>query len=60
MLDAVVFKKIKAATGGGLKICMTGGGPVAEETQHFISMALYPMIISYGSTECKFYFWSII
>lgn len=51
VLDAVVFKKIKAATGGRLKICMNGGGPIAKETQHFISMALCPMIVGYGSTE---------
>ncbi|CUS13153.1 unnamed protein product [Tuber aestivum] len=51
VLDAVVFKKIKAATGGRLKICMSGGGPIAKETQHFISMALCPMIIGYGLTE---------
>jgi len=51
VLDAVVFNKIKAATGGKLKLCMSGGGPVAKETQHFISMVLCPMIIGYGSTE---------
>ncbi|PUU74620.1 hypothetical protein B9Z19DRAFT_1157567 [Tuber borchii] len=51
VLDAVVFKKIKAATGGRLKISMSGGGPVAKETQHFISMALCPMVIGYGLTE---------
>ncbi|CAZ85687.1 unnamed protein product [Tuber melanosporum] len=51
VLDAVVFKKIKAATGGRLKICMSGGGPIAKETQHFISMVLCPMIIGYGLTE---------
>ncbi|PWW72741.1 acetyl-CoA synthetase-like protein [Tuber magnatum] len=51
VLDAVVFKKIKAATGGRLKICMNGGGPIAGETQHFVSMTLCPMIIGYGLTE---------
>ncbi|PUU72555.1 hypothetical protein B9Z19DRAFT_1104331 [Tuber borchii] len=51
VLDAVVFKKIKATTGGRLKISMSGGGPVAKETQHFISMALCPMTIGYGLTE---------
>lgn len=51
VLDAVVFNKIRAATGGRLKITMSGGGPVAKETQHFISMTLCPMIIGYGSTE---------
>ena len=31
VLDAVVFKKIKEATGGRLKLCMNGGGPIAKE-----------------------------
>jgi long-chain acyl-CoA synthetase len=50
-LDAIVFKKIKEATGGRLKLCMNGGGPVSKETQRFISMAICPMIIGYGLTE---------
>ncbi|RKU47509.1 long-chain fatty acid-CoA ligase [Coniochaeta pulveracea] len=51
VLDAVVFKKIKEATGGRLKLCMNGGGPISKETQRFISMAICPMIIGYGLTE---------
>ncbi|KAI0597842.1 long-chain-fatty-acid-CoA ligase 1 [Biscogniauxia sp. FL1348] len=51
ILDSVVFKKIKEATGGRLKICMNGGGPVAKDTQRFISMAIAPMVIGYGLTE---------
>ena len=51
IIDAVVFKKVKDATGGRLRICMSGGGPVSKETQHFISMAITPMIGGYGLTE---------
>jgi long-chain acyl-CoA synthetase len=51
LLDHVVFKKIKEATGGRLKLCMNGGGPISKETQRFISMAIAPMIIGYGLTE---------
>ncbi|KAI9824050.1 MAG: long-chain fatty acid-CoA ligase [Thelocarpon impressellum] len=51
ILDAVVFKKVKEATGGRLRICMNGGGPIAKETQRFISMAITPMISGYGLTE---------
>jgi long-chain acyl-CoA synthetase len=51
VLDAVVFKKIKEATGGNLKLALNGGGPVAKDTQKFISMAICPMIIGYGLTE---------
>ncbi|TRX96784.1 hypothetical protein FHL15_002090 [Xylaria flabelliformis] len=51
LLDSVVFKKIKEATGGRLKLCMNGGGPISKDTQRFISMAIAPMIIGYGLTE---------
>ena len=51
ILDAVVFNKIKDATGGKLRICMNGGGPIAKDTQRFISMAITPMIGGYGLTE---------
>lgn len=51
ILDAVVFKKIKDATGGQLRVCMNGGGPIAKDTQRFISMAITPMIGGYGLTE---------
>ena len=51
ILDAVVFKKVKDATGGRLRICLNGGGPIAKDTQRFISMAICPMINGYGLTE---------
>ncbi|KAK6333892.1 long-chain fatty acid-CoA ligase [Orbilia blumenaviensis] len=51
LLDAVVFSKIREATGGRLKVCFNGGGPLSKETQHFVSMAIAPMIIGYGLTE---------
>lgn len=51
ILDAVVFNKVKDATGGELRVCMNGGSPVAKETQRFISMAITPMISGYGLTE---------
>ncbi|KAL2061787.1 hypothetical protein VTL71DRAFT_7165 [Oculimacula yallundae] len=51
ILDNVVFKKVKDATGGRLRICLNGGGPVAKDTQRFISMAITPMISGYGLTE---------
>ena len=51
VLDQVIFKKLKDATGGRLRICMSGGGPIAKETVQFISMAIAPMIGGYGLTE---------
>lgn len=51
VLDAVVFNKVREATGGKLRICMNGGGPIAKDTQHFLSMAITPIIGGYGLTE---------
>ncbi|KAL1999713.1 hypothetical protein VTN02DRAFT_4136 [Thermoascus thermophilus] len=51
ILDAVVFKKLKEATGGRLRIMMNGGGPISKDTQKFLSYAIAPMISGYGLTE---------
>lgn len=51
ILDAIVFKKLKEATGGCLRIMMNGGGPISKDTQKFLSMAIAPMIGGYGLTE---------
>lgn len=51
IVDSVVFKKVAEATGGRLRICFSGGGPVAKDTQRFISMCIAPMISGYGLTE---------
>ncbi|KAI4112766.1 MAG: hypothetical protein LQ345_006134 [Seirophora villosa] len=51
VLDYLVFSKIKQATGGQLRIALNGGGPVARDTQRFISMCITPMVNGYGLTE---------
>ncbi|KAI9046088.1 fatty acid activator Faa4 [Aspergillus affinis] len=51
LLDAIVFSKVRDATGGRLRICMSGGGPLAKNTQKFISTAICPLISGYGLTE---------
>ncbi|PGH18703.1 hypothetical protein AJ80_04356 [Polytolypa hystricis UAMH7299] len=51
ILDSIVFKKIKDATGGRLRIMLSGGGPINKDTRHFLSMTLCPMINGYGLTE---------
>ncbi|KAL2408286.1 Long-chain-fatty-acid-CoA ligase 1 [Exophiala dermatitidis] len=51
LLDAIVFKKLKDATGGRLRIAFNGGGPISQETIKFISYAVTPMISGYGLTE---------
>lgn len=51
LLDAIVFSKIREATGGRLRICLNGGGPIAKDTLRFVSMSIAPMISGYGLTE---------
>jgi long-chain acyl-CoA synthetase len=51
IIDNVVFKKVKEATGGRMRVCMNGGGPISRETHQFISMSICPMIMGYGLTE---------
>lgn len=51
ILDAVVFNQVRAATGGKLRFCVSGGGPLAKDTQRFISMVIAPLISGYGLTE---------
>ncbi|POS85232.1 hypothetical protein EPUL_003423, partial [Erysiphe pulchra] len=51
LLDLLVFDKIRQATGGNLRLCLNGGGPISKDTQWFISMALTPLINGYGLTE---------
>lgn len=51
LLDAVVFSKARAATGGRMRFAVNGGGPISNQTQEFLSMVLCPMIGGYGLTE---------
>lgn len=51
LLDALVFNKIKEATGGNLMLVLNGGGQIAEATARFVSFAICPMIGGYGLTE---------
>lgn len=51
ILDAAVFGKVKDATGGRLRLCVTAAAPIARDTQEFISMAIAPVVNAYGMTE---------
>ncbi|KAJ2998926.1 long-chain fatty acid-CoA ligase [Globomyces sp. JEL0801] len=50
-VDRTVFKKIQEATGGNLKLALSGGAPMAPETQEFLTMVLCHIIQGYGMTE---------
>jgi long-chain acyl-CoA synthetase len=49
--DSMIFGPIRAATGGNLRFGMNGGGPLAKDTQIFMSMTLAPIVAGYGLTE---------
>ncbi|GAA5871399.1 hypothetical protein JCM3774_005588 [Rhodotorula dairenensis] len=52
VLDTVVFKAVKQATGGKLKYAINGGAGVSRATQEFLSYTLTPYFIQgYGLTE---------
>ncbi|BGP43871.1 long-chain fatty acid-CoA ligase [Rhodotorula kratochvilovae] len=52
LTDAVVFGKVKQATGGRLKYAINGGAGVSSETQEFLMRCLTPYFIQgWGLTE---------
>lgn len=51
LIANLIFKKIKAATGGNLKFAMNGGSPLSESTQRFLTNLICPMLLGYGLTE---------
>ncbi|GAA6044467.1 hypothetical protein JCM8097_004468, partial [Rhodosporidiobolus ruineniae] len=52
VLDAVVFKAVKQATGGRLKFVINGGAGLSESTHEFLQLTLTPYTIQgYGGTE---------
>ncbi|KAJ2342706.1 long-chain fatty acid-CoA ligase [Coemansia sp. RSA 2673] len=53
ILDAVVFRRTRAGTGGCLKIAITGGAQISAPVQKFIAAAICPMIHGYGLTEAS-------
>ncbi|KAJ3414882.1 long-chain fatty acid-CoA ligase [Chytridiales sp. JEL 0842] len=52
IFDAIVFNKIKAQTGGRLKIALSGGAPLPKSTQKFLTVCVCPVVSGYGLTEC--------
>ncbi|ODV96933.1 hypothetical protein PACTADRAFT_39681 [Pachysolen tannophilus NRRL Y-2460] len=51
ILDSLIFKKVKQATGGHLHVIMNGGSPISGDTQRFVSTLIAPMLLGYGLTE---------
>lgn len=51
LIDTLIFKKIKAATGGQLRLMLNGGSPINAETQRFLTNTIGKLLIGYGLTE---------
>ncbi|KAH3668794.1 hypothetical protein OGAPHI_002549 [Ogataea philodendri] len=51
LLDTLVFKKIKEATGGRLRLLLNGGSQLSLPTQIFIHTTIATMLLGYGLTE---------
>ncbi|CAI5756217.1 unnamed protein product [Candida verbasci] len=47
----IVFKKVKAATGGKLRYVLNGGSSISVDAQIFVSTLIAPMLLGYGLTE---------
>lgn len=44
LADSTVFSQVRAATGGQLRLALSGGAALSVETQEFISLALVKML----------------
>ncbi|KAI8393753.1 uncharacterized protein BYT42DRAFT_596464 [Radiomyces spectabilis] len=51
VLDKIVFNKIRAQLGGRLRYALSGGAPLALETQRFLTVAVCPLLGGFGMTE---------
>ncbi|KAF9474969.1 long-chain-fatty-acid-CoA-ligase [Pholiota conissans] len=51
LADSVVLSGVRAATGGRLRIALSGGAAISRETQEFLTTALVTVLQGYGMTE---------
>ncbi|TBU40745.1 long-chain-fatty-acid-CoA-ligase [Dichomitus squalens] len=51
LADSAVFSQVKAATGGNLRLALSGGAALSAETQEFLSVAVVTVLQGYGMTE---------
>ncbi|KAL1840315.1 hypothetical protein VTJ49DRAFT_568 [Mycothermus thermophilus] len=51
LLDAAVFAKVRAVTGGRLRFIVNGASGISAPTLKFMSLVVAPMLSGYGLTE---------
>ncbi|KAF7974622.1 hypothetical protein HWV62_11600 [Athelia sp. TMB] len=51
LAEGAVLSKVKAATGGRLRLALSGGAALSRETQEFLTVALVTVLQGYGMTE---------
>ncbi|EKM52287.1 uncharacterized protein PHACADRAFT_260590 [Phanerochaete carnosa HHB-10118-sp] len=51
IIDSTVLSAVKAATGGRLRLALSGGAALSRETQEFLHLSLVTMLQGYGMTE---------
>ncbi|KAK2923380.1 ANL, N-terminal domain [Fusarium oxysporum f. sp. vasinfectum] len=51
IFDGIVFSMVRELTGGRLRFTMNGASGISDDTRHFLSMVLAPMLAGYGLTE---------
>ncbi|KAG0344972.1 long-chain fatty acid-CoA ligase [Podila humilis] len=51
VIDSMVFSKAREMVGGRLRLALTGGAGISDETHRFLSMVMCYVIAGYGLTE---------
>jgi long-chain acyl-CoA synthetase len=51
VIDTAILAQVRAATGGRLRLALSGGAALSKETQEFLTLALVTMLQGYGLTE---------
>jgi len=51
IVDSFVMSQVKAATGGRLRLALSGGAPLSSETHEFLNLTMLTILQGYGLTE---------